>query len=414
MFPAPSLTGTLQTLLLAGRNLRRQRRRALLALLIIGGGVVTFLLAGGFINWVLWSMREATIHSQLGHVQITRPGYLREGLGDPYNYLLPADMTAVTADAPPYLRTATPRLSFNGLLSKGDDTVSFLGEGIDPVREAPIAKWVLIQDGEDLTASEPDSVLLGAGLAKAVGARTGDMVVLLATTAEGGINAVELRVAGLFATSTKAYDDSALRVPIEVARRLMRVEGATSWVVLLDDTERTDEALVALRSRLPGDQFELVPWFDLADFYNKTVELFGRQVGIVRLLIALIVTLSISNTLAMAVMERTTEIGTIMALGVKRRQVLTQFILEGALLGVVGGVIGVSLGAILGTAISAIGIPMPPPPGMDVGFTGEIDVSVALSTEGFLLAFFTTLLASMFPAWKASRMNVVDALRHQR
>lgn len=414
MFPALSLSGTLQTLLLAGRNLQRQRRRALLALLIIGGGVVTFLLAGGFISWVLWSMREATIHSQLGHVQITRPGYLREGLGDPYRYLLPADMTVVTADAPPYLRTATPRLSFNGLLSKGDDTISFLGEGIDPEREAPIAKWVLIQDGQDLTTSEPDSVLLGAGLAKAVGAQTGDSVVLLATTAEGGINAVELRVAGLFATSTKAYDDSALRVPIEVARRLMRVEGATSWVVLLDDTERTDEALAALRVRLPEDQFELVPWFDLADFYNKTVDLFSRQVGIVRLLIALIVTLSISNTLAMSVMERTTEIGTMMALGVKRRQVLTQFILEGAVLGVAGGVIGVSLGALLGAAISAVGIPMPPPPGMDVGFTGEIAVSVALSVEGFLLAFLTTLLASMFPAWKASRMNVVDALRHQR
>lgn len=413
MFPTPSIGVILQLVQLAGRNIRRHRRRALLALLIIGGGVVTFLLAGGFINWVLWSMREATIHSQLGHVQIIRPGYFREGMGDPYRYLLPEDMSSVASDTA-HVRTLAPRLAFNGLLSKGENTVSFLGEGIDPEREAPIAKWVLIQDGQDLTTSGPDTVILGAGLAKAVGASTGDTVVLLATTASGGINAVELRVAGLFATSTKAYDDSALRVPIEVARRLMRVEGATSWVMLLDDTERTEQALAELRTRLPASEFELVPWFELADFYNKTVELFGRQVGIVRLLIALIVMLSISNTLAMSVMERTTEIGTVMALGVKRRQVMFQFILEGAMLGVVGGLVGVALGALLGTAISAVGIPMPPPPGMDVGFTGEIDVSLGLSIEGFLLAFITTSLASLFPAWKASRMNIVDALRHQR
>lgn len=414
MFSAPSTSAFLQAVSLASRNLRRQRRRALLALLIIGGGVVTFLLAGGFINWLLVSMREATIHSQLGHVQIIRPGYFREGMGDPYRYLLPADMTPVTREVPVFQRTAAPRLAFNGLLSKDDSTVSFIGEGIEPVLEAPIAKVVMIRDGKDLTESPPDSVLLGSGLARAVGAKTGDTVVLLATTAEGGINAVELHVAGLFSTSTKAYDDTALRVPIEVARRLMRVDGATSWVVLLDDTERTDEALATLRARLPEASFELVPWYELADFYNKTVELFNRQVGIVRLLIALIVMLSISNTLAMAVMERTSEIGTTMALGLKRRQVLAQFLLEGALLGVVGGVVGVMTGVALGEVISAIGIPMPPPPGMDVGFTGEIAVSAQLSLEGFILAFVTTLLASVFPAWKASRLVIVDALRHQR
>lgn len=414
MFPASSTSALLQAVSLASRNLRRQRRRALLALLIIGGGVVTFLLAGGFINWLLVNMREATIHSQLGHVQIIRPGYFREGLGDPYRYLLPADMTPVTQLAPAYQRTAAPRLAFNGLLSKDDSTVSFIGEGIEPVLEAPIAKVVLIRHGKDLTESGPDSVLLGVGLARAVGANTGDTVVLLASTAQGGINAVELRVAGLFSTSTKAYDDSALRVPIEVARRLMRVEGATSWVVLLDDTERTPEALANLRERLPEASFELVPWYDLADFYNKTVELFNRQVGIVRLLIALIVMLSISNTLAMAVMERTSEIGTTMALGLKRRQVLTQFLLEGALLGAAGGATGVIAGLGLGAAISAVGIPMPPPPGMDVGFTGEIAVSAQLALEGFVLAFVTTLLASVFPAWKASRLVIVDALRHQR
>lgn len=408
------LRGTGHTLSLALRNLLRQRRRALLALSIVCGGVVAFLLAGGFIHWIFQDMRESTIHSQLGHIQITRPGYFREGLGDPYAYLLPDDTAEVERAVGSSLRTVAPRLAFNGLLSKDDATVSFVGEGIDPAKEAPITRAITIVAGQDLTSSGPESVLLGEGLAANLGAAPGDTVVLLATTAAGGINAVELSVAGIFATITKAYDDTVLRAPIDVARKLMRVEGATSWVVLLDRTDETERVAGTLRQMLPGAQFEIIPWNELADFYNKTVELFSRQVGVVRILIALIVILSISNTLSMAVIERTGEIGTSMALGVRRSGILELFIFEGALLGLAGGVIGVALGYLFGGLVSIIGIPMPPPPGMARGYIGEIAISPALALDAFLLAFVTTLIASLFPAWKASRMNIVDALRQQR
>jgi len=234
----------------------------------------------------------------------------------------------------------------------------------------------------------------------------------MATTASGGVNAVELKVAGIFATPVKAYDDTAIRVPIEAARRLMRVDGATSWVVLLDDTAHTDAAIAAFRAALPADRYEIVPWIELADFYNKTVELFGTQVNAVLLLIAVIVVLSISNTLSMAVIERTTEIGTSMALGVRRLGILGLFVWEGVVLGVVAGVLGVGIALALGELISFVGIPMPPPPGMSRGYTGRIDISAALALQGFLLAFLATVVASILPAWKASRMNIVDALRH--
>jgi putative ABC transport system permease protein len=300
------------------------------------------------------------------------------------------------------------------LISKGDETISFIGEGIEPELEAPIAEWVLIQEGRDLVGEPPSSVLLGAGLAKNIDAKPGDDIVLLVTTATGGINAVELRVAGLFATSAKAYDDTTLLVPISIARQLMQVEGATTWAVLLDKTDQTNAAVEDLRQRLSAQEFEITPWYDLADFYNKTVELFTRQVSVVRILIALIVMLSISNTLSMTVIERTGEIGTAMAIGVRRRGILALFLLEGVILGVAGGLFGVAIGMALGELISYVGIPMPPPPGMEMGFTGRILISAPLALDAFILAFSTTLLASIFPAWKASRMIIVDALRHQR
>lgn len=376
------------------------------------------MLAGGFIHWIFQAMREATIHSQLGHIQITRPGYFRQGLSNPYHHLLPPSTQAITntlTNATAFsVETIAPRLTFNGLISKGEQTISFSGDGIDPAKETAIARSIRIVDGQNLTAPNDNTVLLGRGLAANLGAKAGDKVVLLVTTAQAGVNAVEASVVGIFATASKAYDDAALRAPLETVRKLMRVEGATTWVALLNDTAQTDIAVSELRRTLDPKEFEITPWSDLADFYNKTVDLFTRQVAVVRVLIALIIILTISNIMSMSVVERTSEIGTAMAMGVKRGTILAQFLWEGAVLGGFGAVIGVGLSYLLATGISAIGIPMPPPPGMATGYTGEILITRGLAADGFLLAFATALIASLFPAWKASRMNIVDALRHQR
>ena len=148
--------------------------------------------------------------------------------------------------------------------------------------------------------------------------------------------------------------------------------------------------------------------------YVKTRDLFEKQVLILQLIISFIIVLSIGNTLHMAVLERTGEIGTAMALGVRRGGVLRQFLMEGLILGCIGGLIGVVLAWGLSYVVSTIGIPMPPPPGMLEGFDAEVTMTPGLLLDGFLTALITTLVASAIPAWKASRMNIVDALRHQR
>lgn len=403
----------LQTLLrLAVLNLLRNRSRTVVAVLTVAGGVVAFLLAGGFINWIFHDMRDATIRSQLGHFQIVRPGFFEKGLSDPYNFLLPAKSEQEAAIAEhPGLKSLTPRLVFYGLASLGDTTVTFSGEGIDPVRERPISTRITISEGNDLRGLEDKSVILGEGLAKSLGAKPGSQIVLLGTAANGGANAIEVTVEGVFYTINKEFDNYALRIPIPLARKLMRVEGATSWVGLLEKTETTEAATSKIRSILPPEKFQLIPWTDLADFYNKTVVLFSKQVEIIKIIIGLIIVLTISNTQTMSVLERTTEIGTILAVGVRSREVLTQFLIEGLLIGIAGGVVGVTLALSLAELISYIGIPMPPPPGMARGFTGQIFVTGGLVVDALVLSTVTTLCASLLPAWKASRLNIVDALR---
>lgn len=387
------------------------------ALLTIVGGVVALMLASGFIEWIFLQMRESTIQSQLGHVQVVRPRYFDGGAADPYANLLPADAAngaLQSLASAPGVQVVTPRLAFTGLVSFGDATLSFSGEGVDPGKEIRLSNGIQIVSGEPLSPSDPVGLVIGEGLAANLGVKVGDRVVLLVTTKSGGVNGVECHVRGIFSTYSKAFDDSSLRVPLETVRKLVKVAGATNWVVVLDRTEDTDLFMEQHGEQLRSKGFEAVPWYHLADFYNKTVILFSRQVGVVKFLIGMIIILSISNTLSMAVIERMNEIGTVMALGKRRKAVLRMFIIEGAILGFLGGALGVVVGYILAHIISAIGIPMPPPPGMAKGYIGEIMITWSLVLDALLLAVGTTLIASVVPAWRASNVIIVDALRHQR
>lgn len=405
----------MHTFILAFRNIVRQRRRSLLALAAVSFGVIALLLAGGFIEWIFWAMREDTVGSRLGHIQISRPGYQDAGTADPFRYLLPAQSPELAAiEKMPGVVAVAPRLGFSGLVSSGDATVSFIGEGVDPKREEHLSRSVIITQGTDLLSGDESGIVMGRGLAANLGVHVGDKVVLLANLPSGGVRAVEGHVRGLFSTIVKAYDDSALRVPLPLAHKLLGVSGVHIWVTLLQRTEDTEKTMRQLHGKLDRGKFELIPWTKLADFYNKTVVLFSHQFGVVQGIIGAIIILGISNTMMMSVMERTGEIGTIMALGTRRRQLLGMFLSEGLLLGILGAAIGLVLGFGLAHLISAIGIPMPPPPGMDRALTGQIRVTPTLAFESMLLAVTTTLIASVYPAWKASRLTIVDALRHNR
>lgn len=399
----------------AARCVLRQRRRTAVAAGAIAFGVAALILAGGFIEWIFWATRQGTIQSGVGHITVSQAGYRSDGAADPMRYRLPAN-SSVLAElrALPGVRTVAPRLSFAGLVSVGETTLSFLGEGVDPESELDFGDVSVVSAGEQLSSVSPRGVLLGSGLAANLGAGIGDTVVFLANAPGGGVSAVEGQVRGLMTTVSKAYDDIAVRMPLPMAEQLLRVSGAHRWVVVLKDTEATDSQLAQLRSRYAREPLEFAPWYELADFYNKTVALLSRQMNVMFAIIGVIIVLTISNSMMMSVMERTAEIGTAMALGTRRSGVLAQFLGEGALLGAVGGLAGALIGVSLAFTISLIGIPMPPPPGQSRAFTAEIIVTAPLVLQAAGLAVLTALAAAVYPAWKASRIAIVDALRAGR
>lgn len=373
------------------------------------------MLAGGFVEWIFWAMREAATETGLGHVQVMRAGYLENGAADPYAYLLPADSSILSSlEKDQHVKAVAQRLNFSGLISYGDATISFVGSGVEPAKEAIVSKSLPILEGSNLSDRAPDGIILGTGLASNLGAPVGSRVVLLVNTASGGVSAVEATVRGLFSTQVKAFDDVALKVPLPMARKLMKINGAHVWVFALDDLERAAETARRWTDAYPDSHLEFRKWSDLADFYNKTVKLLSSQMGVVRLLIGLIIVLGISNMLVMNVLERTGEVGTLMAMGAKRSRIVQLFLGEGILLGLVGGLAGLIVAYLLAKGISAVGIPMPPPPGRSVGYSAGIRLDWSLAAWAFGLAVGSALLASIYPSVKASRLVVVDALRQNR
>ena len=181
----------------------------------------------------------------------------------------------------PHYRIVAPRLAFNALLSRGDTTVSVIGEGVMPEKERELGRSIAISQGQALASEESDQIVVGEGLAALAGVQVGDSVVLLATTAAGGTNMVE-------AASLRDLDQRH-----QGGRRL----GSESAAWLGAETpaglrcEHLDR--ISMRPTPPrrqwnpawpdaGERFEVVPWTDLADFYNKTVAIFSRQVSFVR------------------------------------------------------------------------------------------------------------------------------------
>jgi putative ABC transport system permease protein len=402
------------TFKLAIRNLLRHRRRSLIAVSSVTFGIASLLVASGFIEWMFIDFREATIESQYAHLQITRPGFHEFGTSAPFRYLLPPDTGAKIAQGVAHLRSLGPRLMFTGLVSRGEATISFTGQGFDPATDLTDDRSLRILEGHKLLPASGNDVLLGRGLAALLGAGVGANVVLLTNLPSGGINALDARVAGIFASVSKAYDDSALLVPITMARTLLKVEGVHSWLLYLDDTRHTQAVAAALREQLDPKLFEVRTWDQLADFYTRSVVLLREQLQVLRIIVVAIIVLSIGNTMTMTVVERTGEIGTSMALGMRRHAVLSQILVEGAMIGAIGTLAGLAVAFIVGTAIDGLGIEMPPPPSLTRGYIAHVFLDTALVLQAPIIAIATTTFASVYPAWKASRMVIVDALRHNR
>ena len=400
---------------IAWRNILRHKRRSFFVMLTIISGITGIVLFGGFVEANYIGLRESVIRSQYGHVQVHKAGYAANHRRDPDGYRMPPELAAqakAVLEDIPHVQTTSRRLEFTGLIGNEKISQAAIIRGVDPDTESLINSAITLVDGVNLDAAKPGGVLLGEGLAQSIDAKVGDTLTLFGTTVNGVMNAVDVKVVGIFQSFAKEYDDAAMMMVLENAQSLLNTQSIDTVVVLLDDTPLLPGVIDELTARSKGLSIEWTEWFKLATFYQKVVDLYDGIFLFIKLVIYAVVLFGVTNTMIVTVMERTSEIGTLRAMGTRRSGIVSQFLAEALMLALLGALLGVVLGIALIWLVNSLKIMMPPPPGSSKGYALLLLYVPAtwlasVSAVG-LIAFFATLI----PAVQASRKAIVDALRH--
>jgi putative ABC transport system permease protein len=294
--------------------------------------------------------------------------------------------------------------------------VPYLGVGFDPVDEAKnMETRTLLASGRWFSGPDEIAVVLGTGLAGAVGAKAGDTVTVFGTTPEGVLNAIDATVVGLAELPVKELNDRYLATTIPAASKLLDVGGTVSkLVVMLKPGESAEDAAPRLRNALAaaGTPLEVKTWRELALFYNQVRMLYAGIFGFMGAVLVIVVLLACANTMTMAAAERTREIGTLRAIGTSPEKVRAMFVAEGVMLALAGSLAGAGLALIVRAGLNASHIMLPPPPGASHGTPIHVAFYPLTYVAGLLAMLATLAAASYFPARRASRVPIVEALAH--
>jgi putative ABC transport system permease protein len=395
---------------IALRNIFRNRRRSAITLAVIVFGAIGLILFGGYKAVTFRGLRESTIR-RIGHLQVFGAGASKAESQKPLEYGL-EDAAAIRREIErdPRVRTTTAQITLMGLISNGDRSETYLATAVEPEKDRAMNAHRLVS-GTELPDHESDAILVGAGLAKSMHVKPGDYLTLMTTTVTGSLNAMDVRVAGIIRTGVREYDDRAIKMPIEGAQQLLQTTKIEKLLVFLKNTDDTSAVEAAIQKKY-NSQLETKNWAQLASFYHQVVLLYNGIFGFLGLIVFGTVVFSVANTIVMSVFERTREIGTLLSVGTTRGKVWRMFFAEGFLIGVIGGLLGIAAGVALAQLINHGNVMLPPPPGYTTGFPLRILLQTPVLVTSFVISVMTATLSAILPAWKASRMKIVDALGH--
>ena len=404
---------------LAIRDLGRNKRRSALTLVAVGLGLALLIVTSGFMEGSVQGAIENNIRVRSGHVQVREESYDEDMVSLKWEDLLDDPQgLAAQAQALPEVRAATPVLWASGILATSEESAGVQVFGIDPLSETSTPFREGLVAGEFLAPDDRDGILVGERLARSLGLTAGDDIGLLVNTADEQPDEAIFTIRGLYDTGTPSYDEITVFMPLAKAQAFTRAgDRASAVVVLLHDKEDADAVAGALRAPGPMPQkVRTFTWRDLNQVILQAVEMSMGIMVLMYLVVLAVVAVVIANTLLMSVFERTREMGILAALGMKGRQVLAMFVLEAGILGVIGIAVGVLLGSLgvyyLATQGWHIGdLASMATAEMGYGETIYAKFAPAEMVQLSIASLVITLLASLYPAWFAARMEPIDALR---
>jgi ABC-type lipoprotein release transport system permease subunit len=400
---------------IAYRDLGRHRRRSVFTLLAVALGLALLLTINGLISGVVADSLANSIRLRTGHVQIRAASFQEDQLSlQAKDLLANPDALVAQAKALSEVKAAAPVLWSSVILNTIDQSAGLQLMGIDttsplydPIRSGIVA-------GGWLAPDDREGILIGRGLAESLGVNVGQKVNLTLVDSDGNPDEGTFTIRGLFSTGIPSYDQSAVFMPLDKAQAFTRTSGHASLImILLNNQDDADKVAAALRA--PG--VSVLTWLDLNSLFVDTMQTAMSFYVILDAIVILIVAVIIANTLLMAVFERVREMGILAALGMKGRQIRQMFLLEAASLGMAGIVVGIVLGiagvGYLATTGIPIGDKMAAVAGNNFALSttmhGRFDISSFIGLS--LATLIIVLLASLYPAWYAARLEPVDALR---
>jgi len=463
----------MMTFKIAFRNVLRNRRRSAMTLLAIAVGVIGIVLFGDFVRFVTAGL-ETNAVDKVGHLEVFRTGYFAFGAGNPAEFGIDdyASVVKAIGDDPALagkLSVVTPVVQLAGIAGNFalDVSKTFLGTGVVPSDRDRLRLWD--EHGVNRRRLLPDSGLrdsdeargiVGVGVARVLGLceplkldgcparpkKSGPdgaalavnlaglaeaerpsqsppdddlaRIDLLAATAGGAPNVVNMLVSRAEPQAARELDDNFVAMHIALAQRLLYGRGTPKATGIVVQLRRTEDLAYA-RQRLAQMfserhlDLEIRDFADLQPFYKQAVGMFRAIFLFISLIMGIIVLFTIVNTMGMSVMERTTEIGTARAMGVRRVGVRRVFLLEGAILGAIGSTIGAAFAQVIGMVVNRASLTWTPP-GQAAPSPLEVLTanSMGFVTLVWLAIVLAATLAALIPANRGARLEVVDALRH--
>ncbi len=403
---------------MAWRNMWRNWRRTAIALIAIVLGLILLVFMDGLYGGYDEAIFANAVRLYGGNLQIHAPGYRARANRVPLLPVQEADQVVDTAMAHPEVLLASKRIKTVGMIKAGGEIYPLTITGIQPSVEAPIS---LIAEnmvaGRFLQDSDEDMMLIGKGLAEELGVGVGDRVTLAGKRKNDTIRQRTMTVAGIFNLGLKDAEKAMVFISLSEAGSLFNLRDQTTEVTVSMHTVGKEGALIGeLQSDLPG--YEVDSWLTLNPEFSRVMELGANVRSILGLFVVMIACIGILNLMMMAVFERTREMGVLAALGMKGRQVMGIFLMEGTMIGVVGAALGCTLGWLAMLAFNTAG-------GYDISSFTDAGEIYALMGDAFyanidpvsiiqqgLIIVMMAALAALIPAWQASRKEPAEALHH--
>ncbi len=398
---------------LALRNLIRNRVRTFLNLLMIISAFSAIVIFRGFAHYMLHTVEVSFTEGQNGHIQIAMPAIWNDDLPkhkeDAYieNHTeIEENLLSVTG-----IKLASGRSNSYVLLINGDKSVGAQALGFDPKLEPNIEKALTITEGEGFSKELKFEILVGAGLQRALQLKIGQTISIVSQTLIGSMSSLDLEVKGVVKTGFADLDNSTVYLPLGVAQRLLGTVRVERIAILLKKGASLEDSLAKVKEILKNhSQLQAKSWKESATFFRQLTDFYKVQNRLVEIILSCLVFFGILNTLGMSIYERIGEIGTLRALGDHSEAVLFQLVLEGLLLGLIGALFATPIASLISFGFSSLELPILMPGASQTMPIHIEPVGVDYLISGAVVGL-TCFVASLWPAQRAIRLSIVDALR---